>query len=91
MADQPDPQQYLRSQLASTWPDPPPFWKDFTTENIEAFQKLKTAAGEGGEQGKTEDGTVRRIPNVPEQLINLQPPAEPADGKWRVFGDLYSV
>jgi len=89
MSEQPKPQPG-RNQLASTWPDPPSFWKDFTTENLEAFQKIKTAAEER-ESEMEEGGLVKRIPNIPEELIHLQPPAEPADGKWRVFGDIYSV
>lgn len=85
MADQ-DPQQQSRSALASTWPNPPPFFHDFTDANLERFRQLAES------QPTPDDGApVRRIPDVPAELTNLQPPAEPADGNWRVFGDQYSV
>lgn len=85
MADQ-DPQQQSRSALASTWPNPPPFFHDFTDENLERFRQLTESQPEAG------DGApVRRIQGVPAELTNLQPPAEPADGNWRVFGDQYAV
>lgn len=84
MADQEQPQQ---SQLAAAFPNPPPFWRDFTPANIERIEKLHDAIPALG----NDDPLTRRIPGVPQELINLQPPAEPADGKWRVFGDQYKV
>lgn len=83
MPDQ-DPQQ-SRSALASTWPNPPPFFHDFTEENLERFRQL------AGDRAGGDDGPVKRIPDLPAELMHLQPPAEPADGTWRVFGDQYSV
>ncbi|KAL2109463.1 hypothetical protein VUR80DRAFT_2450 [Thermomyces stellatus] len=83
MPDQ-DPQQ-SRSALASTWPNPPPFFHDFTEENLERFRQL------AGDRAGGDDGPVKRIPDLPAELMHLQPPAEPADGTWRVFGDQYSL
>jgi mediator of RNA polymerase II transcription subunit 7 len=84
MADQQEPHS-----LASTFPNPPPFWKDFTPENIARIEELRSRAkGHDGDGGET---PPVRIPDVPEDLINLQPPAEPKDGQWRVFGDHYMV
>ena len=81
-----DPQAQSRSALASTWPNPPPFFRDFTEENLARFKQIADA------QPEAKDGApMRRIPDVPAELANLQPPAEPADGVWRVFGDQYSV
>lgn len=73
--------------LASTYPNPPPFWKDFTSDRIDRIDELRAEHIEqnGG------NALTLRIPDVPEELINLQPPAEPADGRWRVFGDQYMV
>ena len=85
MADQ-DSQQQSRSALASTWPNPPPFFHDFTDENLGRFKALAES-----QPGSDDGAPVKRIPNVPADLANLQPPAEPADGTWRVFGDQYSV
>lgn len=73
--------------LASTFPNPPSFWKDFTREKIARIQELRSAhsVGSAGEE------TLLRVPNVPDHLTNLQPPPEPVDGRWRVFGDQYMV
>lgn len=87
MADQP-PQE--SNTLSSTFPNPPPFWKDFTPDKIARVEALRTQHaqqhGSGGDAS-----TMTRIPGLPEELVNLQPPAEPADGRWRVFGDTYMV
>ncbi|KFH43983.1 Mediator of RNA polymerase II transcription subunit-like protein [Hapsidospora chrysogenum ATCC 11550] len=84
MADQEEPHS-----LASTFPNPPPFWKDFTPENIARIEELRSRAqGHDGDGGETPPA---RIPGVPEDLTNLQPPAEPKDGRWRVFGDHYML
>lgn len=114
--------------LASTFPNPPPFWKDFTPDRLARLNDLCRAEGvdtgtavsaappvasdEPAPQHETElepersdakardvvlEGSTRRVdgpvrlPNVPRDLVNLQPPAEPADGRWRVFGDQYQV
>lgn len=80
MADQQEPHS-----LASTFPNPPPFWKDFTPDRVTQFEGLRTA------HTVDASASVVRVPGVPEHLINLQPPPEPVDGRWRVFGDQYMV
>ena len=82
MADQ----QQEAQPLSSMFPNPPPFWQEFTPDRISRIEELKTPyiAQHGG------DPMTVRVPDVPEHL-NLQPPAEPADGRWRVFGDQYMV
>ncbi|KAM5342794.1 hypothetical protein ACJ41O_013760 [Fusarium nematophilum] len=82
MAEQQEPHS-----LASTFPNPPPFWKDFTPDKIARIEELKTAHinQHGG------DALTVRVPDLAEDLINLQPPLEPADGRWRVFGDHYML
>ncbi len=68
---------------SSTFPDPPPFWRDFTTDKVERMESLRTRYAD---QTGLDSSTIIRVPDVPEDLVNLQPPAEPADGKWRLFG-----
>ncbi|KAL6887208.1 MED7 domain-containing protein [Trichoderma longibrachiatum] len=80
MDDQPEPHS-----LASTFPNPPEFWKDFTQDNIAELVELKLARGPLDQ----DDASNGRIPDLPEHLRHLQPPPEPADGRWRVFGDQY--
>ncbi|QPC78699.1 hypothetical protein HYE68_009451 [Fusarium pseudograminearum] len=80
-------QQQEAQVLSSMFPNPPPFWQEFTPERISRIQELRTpyTAENGG------DPLTVRVPDIPEDLINLQPPAEPADGRWRVFGDQYML
>ena len=70
---------------STTFPNPPPFWKDFTPSNTARIEELRTAYSE------THGELPHRIPNVPEDLCNLQPPEEPEDGNWRSFGEQRSV
>lgn len=86
--------------LASTFPNPPPFWKDFTPDRIARIEELRRehrqqngVLGAEGEAPSTHDSQLpMRLPGgVPKELINLQPPAEPEDRRWRVFGDHYTV
>ncbi|KAG6030827.1 hypothetical protein E4U41_007755 [Claviceps citrina] len=71
--------------LASTFPNPPPFWKDFTPDRVARVEDLRSAfAGDSS-------ASVVRVPGLPEELAHLQPPSEPADGRWRVFGDQYML
>jgi mediator of RNA polymerase II transcription subunit 7 len=87
MAEQQEPHS-----LASTFPNPPDFWKAFTPDRIAKIEELRRlhAAGEDPD-AEGADTDVVRIANLPEDLIALQPPPEPADGRWRVFGDQYMV
>jgi mediator of RNA polymerase II transcription subunit 7 len=84
MADQP----IDTSSASSTFPDPPPFWRDFTTDKIERMESLRSRYAD---QTGLDVSNVIRVPNVPEDLTNLQPPPEPADGKWRLFGETVTV
>ena len=84
MADEP----IDTSKASSTFPDPPTFWRDFTTEKLDRIDELRTRYAD---QSGLDIATIIRVPNVPEDLINLQPPAEPADGKWRLFGETLTV
>lgn len=85
MADQQEPHS-----LASTFPNPPDFWKAFTPDRLARIEELRRAHATD-EDEDDEGADAVRIPNLPEDLIALQPPPEPADGRWRVFGDQYMV
>lgn len=74
---------------AAAFPNPPPFWKDFTSDNAARMQELRH---ERATKDNIPDSELpARLPDIPEDLINLQPPAEPPTGTWRVLGGQYSV
>ncbi|KAI1278268.1 mediator complex, subunit Med7 [Xylaria sp. FL0933] len=75
-------------QIASTWPPPPPFWKDFTPDNVQRIEALRK---EAAERPGLRDASDVRLAGLPRELRNLQPPPEPEDGEWRVFGDRYKL
>ncbi|KAI1474837.1 MED7-domain-containing protein [Daldinia eschscholtzii] len=74
--------------VSSTWPPPPPFWRDFTPENLARIDELRK---EQAEKEGIEDISKVRLQNLPRELRNLQPPLEPTEGAWRVFGDPYKL
>jgi mediator of RNA polymerase II transcription subunit 7 len=78
----------IAANASSTFPDPPPFWRDFTTDKIDRMESLRSRYAD---QTGLDISTIVRVPNVPEDLVNLQPPAEPVDGKWRLFGESLTV
>lgn len=84
-----EPEQH---SLSSTFPNPPTFWNEFTTDKVSRYETLRQEyADKNGLNTEGEHGTSFRIPDLPDDLVNLQPPPEPTDGRWRVFGDQYMV
>ncbi|KLU85872.1 hypothetical protein MAPG_04892 [Magnaporthiopsis poae ATCC 64411] len=63
----------------TTFPPPPPFWRDFTPDRLERISQLR------------HESSPIRLDDIPQDLVNLQPPPEPADGQWRCFGSLYTL
>ncbi|GAW13778.1 hypothetical protein ANO14919_031670 [Xylariales sp. No.14919] len=76
-------------QVASTWPPPPPFWKDFTPDNVARIEDLRKEKAES--LGVHDSSSGHLDIALPRALRNLQPPPEPDDGEWRVFGDRYRL
>ncbi|KAF4919366.1 Mediator of RNA polymerase II transcription subunit 7 [Colletotrichum viniferum] len=87
MAD--NPEEPSQNAVAATFPNPPPFWKDFTPEKLARIEDLRKAQAE--KDGVDVKDLPPRIPNIPEELINLNPPSEPASGTWKVFGANYTL
>lgn len=88
MADQAPPQA---PTISSTFPNPPDFlWRDFTPDKLSRFEELKKTWQEGHPEAASSK-SVSLIPDLPDDLRHLQPPPEPADGAWRLYGDLFTV
>ncbi|KAM0331249.1 hypothetical protein ACHAQA_002919 [Verticillium albo-atrum] len=87
MADSAD--QQGQKAHSSAFPNPPLFWKDFTPENAAQLDGLRTARA--AEINIDLKDLPVRIPGVPDELLNLQPPVEPLTGTWRVLGGQYSL
>ncbi|KAL2759283.1 hypothetical protein ACRALDRAFT_2075780, partial [Sodiomyces alcalophilus JCM 7366] len=71
------------------FPNPPPFWKDFTSDHVARMQELRHERA--AKDNVSESDLPARLPDIPEDLINLQPPTEPPTGTWRVLGGQYSL
>ncbi|EPE25331.1 Mediator hinge subcomplex-like protein [Glarea lozoyensis ATCC 20868] len=86
--DEPQPEP----RLTATFPSPPPFWKEFTEENLTRISELRVAqSGEASKKADPAASLPARILDLPPELRYLQPPEEPADGIYRSFGDLYNL
>lgn len=79
--------------ISSTFPNPPEFiWRDFTPDKISRFEELKkTWQEEQPSEVVSAKADVTLIPNLPEDLRHLQPPPEPAEGSWRLYGDFFTL
>ncbi|KAI0175451.1 mediator complex, subunit Med7 [Pestalotiopsis sp. NC0098] len=77
-----------QNAITSTFPPPPPFWRDFTPDNVARIADLRQ---EQVEREGIVDGKTVRLTGLPENLRNLQPPPEPTSGAWRVFGQNYAL
>ncbi len=80
--------------VSSTWPPPPPFWKSFTPENLSRIDELRKQKAEA--EGINEDdyrcrAKILRVDDAPWELRHLQPPPEPENGAWRLFGATYRL
>ena len=90
-------EQPQANALASAFPTPPPFWQNFTPENISRINELREA--QGGPESKPSDPKTKvpepipqiRLLDLPAELRCLQPPEPPLDGRYRCFGDIYNV
>jgi len=78
--------------LAAVFPNPPPFWQDFTPEKLEKIAELcdqqTKAANKIFDPSKE---LPPRILELPTELRFLQPPPIPDTPVYKVFGDTYNV
>lgn len=75
------------------FPDPPPFFKYFTTENLKRLQDIENGASNGAETSHNTAGSgsklsTEQILTLPAELRYLIPPPPPADDEsFHVFGE----
>lgn len=91
-----DPQQQQQDEdlIISFFPDPPPFWKHFTTENQGRLKVIEDEAANGDEaaakraSGATSSLSAEQILALPTELRYLIPPEPPAeDEEFYVFNE----
>ena len=78
--------------LTAPFPPPPPFWKHFTTDNVEKLEKIKKESGnlKISSGKKWTPGDLQAL-DVPPELRYLIPPEAPTEGTYSVFGELQNV
>jgi mediator of RNA polymerase II transcription subunit 7 len=79
-------------EIHSTFPQPPPFWKSFTSENLERLEQYKKDNGDATSDNEAKSQTQLSAPQLlalPAELRYLVPPEPPADDdEYRVFNQL---
>jgi len=77
--------------LAAAFPAPPPFWQNFTPENLNRITELRSAQSQAPVTSDPATELPIRLLDLPPELRCLQPPEPPAEGIYRCFGDLYNM
>ncbi|KAL6714420.1 Mediator of RNA polymerase II transcription subunit 7 [Lecanora helva] len=80
MADQPQ-----QTAVSAAFPAPPPFYKSFTTENLERQREYLDSIGHDP-KAAIPSLDPSQLLSLPAELRNLFPPPPPPDGKYRSFG-----
>ena len=79
--------------LLNAYPDPPPFYKHFTTENLERLHEIENEASNSAKTSKDVASTTSKLSTeqilaLPTELRYLIPPPPPADNEsFHVFGE----
>ncbi len=80
----------IRKVLSATFPDPPPFYKSFTTKNIRLSKQRLHDNRNSNDHDNT--GTYPQpVSEPPAELRFLLPPEPPASATYRSFGAQYDV
>ncbi|KAK2761578.1 Mediator of RNA polymerase II transcription subunit 7 [Arachnomyces sp. PD_36] len=79
--------------VTAAFPPPPPFWKHFSSANLEKLEELKKeeCSKNNKENPKTlSPADLRSLP-LPPELRYLVPPEPPQSGFYNLFGEAQSV
>lgn len=85
-----DHQQHDEDLVLSFFPDPPPFYKHFTAENLERLKDIEKQAPDTEDDKGTKPPklSAEQILALPTELRYLIPPEPPADDEeFHVFGE----
>ncbi|KAF2804727.1 MED7-domain-containing protein [Mytilinidion resinicola] len=66
-------------------PQPPPFYKHFTTQNLDRLKEIQEAAA--SESKDNGEASTPKLLDLPPELRYLIPPEPPADGIYKSFGE----
>ena len=81
--------------LSAFFPQPPPFYKYFTSENLERLKEIRASMTTKEKENKQDESgiglTQQQLLELPVELRYLIPPEPPTDGKFKVFGDEQDV
>ncbi|KAF2494631.1 putative RNA polymerase II mediator complex protein [Lophium mytilinum] len=66
-------------------PQPPPFYKHFTAQNLERLKEIREAVGSEGNDDT--EASAPTMLELPPELRYLVPPEPPADGIYKSFGE----
>lgn len=81
----------MAEHTQAPFPTPPPFYKNFTKDNIKRLRQARKeqVSQDGGidtQFTRANDEEKLDLLSLPSELRYLIPPPPPADGKWRAFG-----
>lgn len=78
--------------INAPFPTPPPFYRNFTKQNVSKLRELRKEAAKNKSDG-TDDSKTPEIDvlSLPSELRYLIPPEPPVDGRYKSFGGHYDV
>ncbi|KAF7845725.1 hypothetical protein BT93_L0970 [Corymbia citriodora subsp. variegata] len=85
-------EQSQARMLSAAFPTPPPYYKQFTKENVTRIRQIrKEAAANRAQSEVADEPSGIDISSLPAELQYLVPPEPPADGRYKSFGGQYDL
>jgi mediator of RNA polymerase II transcription subunit 7 len=83
-------QDQSQPRLSAAFPAPPPFWKQFTSENLSKLEEIKNEQKPDVSPSKWTPAELRTL-ELPPELRFLIPPEPPSSGTYTCFGQELNV
>lgn len=78
--------------LSAAFPTPPPFYKNFTKDNLDQLKRLREGKDKPeNTNGSTPDDQTLDVLSLPPEIRTLIPPEPPTDGRFKTFGVQHDV